>query len=66
MSSREDYKPALFLCCSAYLVRKRLARVLLLLAGLGEDGKPETVIAKISQDSLAEMTGTTRSRVSFL
>lgn len=44
---------------------KRLARVLLLLAGLGEDGKPEAVIAKISQESLAEMVGTTRSRVSF-
>jgi CRP/FNR family transcriptional regulator, cyclic AMP receptor protein len=44
---------------------KRLARVLLLLAGLGEDGKPEAMIAKISQESLAEMVGTTRSRVSF-
>jgi CRP/FNR family cyclic AMP-dependent transcriptional regulator len=44
---------------------KRLARVLLLLADLGNDGKPEAVIAKISQESLAEMIGTTRSRVSF-
>jgi len=44
---------------------KRLARVLLLLAGLGQDGKREAVIAKISQESLAEMIGTTRSRVSF-
>jgi CRP/FNR family transcriptional regulator, cyclic AMP receptor protein len=44
---------------------KRLARLLLRLAGLGEDGKPEAVIAKISQESLAEMVGTTRSRVSF-
>jgi CRP/FNR family cyclic AMP-dependent transcriptional regulator len=44
---------------------KRLARVLLLLADLGKDGKPEAVIAKISQESLAEMVGTTRSRVSF-
>jgi CRP-like cAMP-binding protein len=44
---------------------KRLARVLLLLADLGKDGKPEAVIAKISQESLAEMIGTTRSRVSF-
>jgi CRP/FNR family cyclic AMP-dependent transcriptional regulator len=44
---------------------KRLARVLLRLADLGKDGKPETVIAKISQESLAEMIGTTRSRVSF-
>jgi CRP-like cAMP-binding protein len=44
---------------------KRLARVLLLLADLGKDGKPASVIAKISQESLAEMIGTTRSRVSF-
>lgn len=44
---------------------KRLARVLLLLADLGKDGKPEAVIAKISQESLAERIGTTRSRVSF-
>jgi CRP-like cAMP-binding protein len=44
---------------------KRLARVLLRLADLGQDGKPEAVIAKISQESLAEMIGTTRSRVSF-
>jgi CRP/FNR family cyclic AMP-dependent transcriptional regulator len=44
---------------------KRLARVLLLLAHFGKEGKPETVIAKISQETLAEMVGTTRSRVSF-
>jgi len=44
---------------------KRLARVLLLLAQFGKEGKPETVIPKISQESLAEMVGTTRSRVSF-
>src|SRR5690349_21879012 len=44
---------------------KRLARVLLLLAHFGKDSKPETVIAKISQETLAEMVGTTRSRVSF-
>ena len=44
---------------------KRLARILLLLAHFGKDGKPETVIAKISQETLAEMIGTTRSRVSF-
>jgi CRP-like cAMP-binding protein len=43
---------------------KRLARVLLLLAHFGKEGKPETVIAKISQETLAEMIGTTRSRVS--
>jgi CRP-like cAMP-binding protein len=44
---------------------KRLARVLLMLAHFGKDGVPETVIPKISQESLAEMIGTTRSRVSF-
>jgi CRP/FNR family cyclic AMP-dependent transcriptional regulator len=44
---------------------KRLARILLLLARFGKDGKPETVIPKISQEMLAEMIGTTRSRVSF-
>jgi len=44
---------------------KRLARVLLLLAHFGKDGKPESVIPKISQEVLAEMVGTTRSRVSF-
>jgi CRP-like cAMP-binding protein len=44
---------------------KRLARVLLLLANFGKEGKPEPVIANISQETLAEMIGTTRSRVSF-
>jgi CRP/FNR family transcriptional regulator, cyclic AMP receptor protein len=44
---------------------KRLARVLLQLANFGKQGKPEPVIAKISQETLAEMVGTTRSRVSF-
>jgi CRP/FNR family transcriptional regulator, cyclic AMP receptor protein len=44
---------------------KRLARVLLLLANFGKQGKPEPVIAKISQETLAEIVGTTRSRVSF-
>jgi CRP-like cAMP-binding protein len=44
---------------------KRLARTLLLLAHFGKDGKQEPVIAKISQETLAEMIGTTRSRVSF-
>ncbi len=44
---------------------KRLARVLLLLANFGKETKPEPVIAKISQETLAEMIGTTRSRVSF-
>jgi CRP/FNR family transcriptional regulator, cyclic AMP receptor protein len=44
---------------------KRLARVLLLLANFGKEGKPEPVIPKISQETLAEIVGTTRSRVSF-
>jgi CRP-like cAMP-binding protein len=44
---------------------KRLARMLLLLAHFGKDGKPESVIPQISQETLAEMVGTTRSRVSF-
>jgi CRP/FNR family transcriptional regulator, cyclic AMP receptor protein len=44
---------------------KRLARILLLLAHFGKDGKPETVIPKMSQEILAEMVGTTRSRVSL-
>ena len=43
---------------------KRLARVLLLLANFGKQGRPEPIIAKISQETLAEMIGTTRSRVS--
>jgi CRP-like cAMP-binding protein len=44
---------------------KRLARILLLMAHFGKEGKPEPVIAKVSQEMLAEMIGTTRSRVSF-
>jgi CRP-like cAMP-binding protein len=44
---------------------KRLARILILMAHFGKEGKPETVIPKISQETLAEMIGTTRSRVSF-
>ena len=44
---------------------KRLARLLLLLANFGKEGKPEPIIAKISQETRAEMIGTTRSRVSF-
>ncbi|MGA2235681.1 MAG: Crp/Fnr family transcriptional regulator [Terriglobales bacterium] len=44
---------------------KRLARVLLLLARFGKEGVPESVIPKVSQETLAEMVGTTRSRVSF-
>jgi CRP-like cAMP-binding protein len=44
---------------------KRLARILLLMAGLGKPGDPEQYIPKISQETLAEMVGTTRSRVSF-
>jgi CRP/FNR family cyclic AMP-dependent transcriptional regulator len=44
---------------------KRLARLLLLMANYGKDMKPEPIIAKVSQETLAEMIGTTRSRVSF-
>jgi CRP/FNR family transcriptional regulator, cyclic AMP receptor protein len=44
---------------------KRLARTLLLLANFGKEGKPEAVIAPISQETLAEIIGTTRSRVSY-
>jgi CRP/FNR family transcriptional regulator, cyclic AMP receptor protein len=44
---------------------KRLARVLLLMANFGKEGRPQAVIGKISQETLAEMVGTTRSRVSM-
>jgi CRP/FNR family transcriptional regulator, cyclic AMP receptor protein len=44
---------------------KRLARILLLLANFGKEGRPERVVPKVSQETLAEMVGTTRSRVSF-
>ena len=44
---------------------KRLARILLLLANFGKDGAPEPITTKISQETLAEMVGTTRPRVSF-
>ena len=44
---------------------KRLARFLLLMANFGKEGRPDPVIARVSQETLAEMIGTTRSRVSF-
>jgi CRP/FNR family transcriptional regulator, cyclic AMP receptor protein len=44
---------------------KRLARMLLLLANFGKEGKPQPIVGKYSQETLAEMIGTTRSRVSF-
>ena len=44
---------------------KRLARNLLLLANFGKEGRPEPIIAKVSQETLAEIIGTSRSRVSF-
>jgi len=44
---------------------KRLARALLLLANFGKEGRPEIILTKVSQETLAEMIGTTRSRVSF-
>jgi CRP/FNR family transcriptional regulator, cyclic AMP receptor protein len=56
----EDLVDQLFNSCE-----KRLARVLLLLARFGKEGVPETVIPKISQETLAEMVGTTRSRVNL-
>ena len=56
----EDLVDQLFNSCE-----KRLARILLLLAHFGKEGEPETVIPKMSQETLAEMIGTTRSRVSF-
>jgi CRP/FNR family cyclic AMP-dependent transcriptional regulator len=43
---------------------KRLARALLLLANFGKEGRPEPIVAKVTQETLAEMIGTTRSRVS--
>jgi len=44
---------------------KRLARILLLLAHFGKEGAPESIVAEVSQTTLAEMVGTTRSRVNF-
>jgi CRP/FNR family cyclic AMP-dependent transcriptional regulator len=44
---------------------KRLARLLLLLANFGKDGSPTPIVGKVSQETLAEMIGTTRARVSF-
>jgi CRP-like cAMP-binding protein len=44
---------------------KRLARALLLLANFGKESRPEPILAKISQETLADMIGTTRSRVNF-
>jgi CRP/FNR family cyclic AMP-dependent transcriptional regulator len=48
-----------------YSSEKRLARALLILARYGKDDKPETIVPKISQETLAELVGTTRSRVNF-
>jgi CRP-like cAMP-binding protein len=44
---------------------KRLARALLLLANFGKEGRPEPIVAKVNQETLAEMIGTTRSRVNY-
>ena len=60
MKTQEDLVDQLFNSSE-----KRLARVLLLMAEFGAPGEPETLIPKITQESLAEMIGTTRSRVSF-
>ena len=56
----EDLVDQLFNSCE-----KRLARVLLLMAKFGKEGQLESVIPKVSQETLAEIVGTTRSRVSF-
>jgi CRP-like cAMP-binding protein len=48
-----------------YSSEKRLARILLLLAHFGKESRPESVIPKVSQETLAAMVGTTRSRVSY-
>jgi CRP-like cAMP-binding protein len=60
MRTQADLVDQLFNSCE-----KRLARVLLLLAEFGEPGKSKSVIPPITQETLAEMVGTTRSRVSF-
>jgi CRP-like cAMP-binding protein len=60
MRMQADLVDHLFNSCE-----KRLARLLLLMANYGQDSKPTPAIAKISQESLADMIGTTRSRVSF-
>jgi CRP/FNR family cyclic AMP-dependent transcriptional regulator len=60
MRVQADLVDQLFNSCE-----KRLARVLLLMAEYGEPGEPETLLPKVSQETLAEMVGTTRSRVSF-
>jgi CRP/FNR family cyclic AMP-dependent transcriptional regulator len=59
--SRPPFDPKSFLA----VVGEGLARLLLLLANFGKDDKPEPILAKISQETLADMIGTTRSRVSF-
>jgi CRP/FNR family cyclic AMP-dependent transcriptional regulator len=60
MRTQADLVDQLFNSCE-----KRLARILLLMAEFGKPGEPESLIPKISQETLAEMIGTTRSRVSF-
>ena len=58
---RPSFDPKSFLA----VVGEGLARLLLLLANFGKDDKPEPILAKISQETLADMIGPTRSRVSF-
>jgi CRP-like cAMP-binding protein len=60
MRTQADLVDQLFNCSE-----KRLARILLLMAEFGQPGEPETLLPPISQETLAEMVGTTRSRVSF-
>src|SRR5439155_1113759 len=50
---------------AVFYIEKRLARILLMLTRFGKDGQHEPVVPRISQETLAEMVGTTRSRVSF-
>jgi CRP-like cAMP-binding protein len=61
MRTQADLVDQLFDSCE-----KRLARILLLMAEFGRPGEPDTFIPPISQEALAEMLGTTRSRVAFL
>ena len=72
IEKRRHHSAVFFVCrqrkqCDLFTKRTQrglLARVLLLLANFGREGRPEPIVAKISQETLAEMIGTTRSRVS--
>ena len=66
MPARDAYLDGLLVDQLFNSNEKRLARALLLLANFGKEGRPETIIPKVSQETFAEMIGTTRSRVNFL